>query len=65
MLPCGRPRSSKNTTSSFVDVAVRVASILTNHDFLYLLNFRHIVKRLNLGVFVHEEYARNLSYEKW
>ena len=64
MLPCGRPRSSKITMSLFVDVALRAASILKNHDLLYLFNFLHVAKLFYLLGFERREYARSVSFEK-
>ena len=47
-----------------VDVALRAASILKNHMFVYLLNALHVAEHLYLLRFEHQEYARTLSFGK-
>ena len=54
----------KITIFLFVDVALRAASILKNHDFLYLLIVLHIAKQPYLLWFEHQECLRTLSFEK-
>ena len=52
------------TLSLFVDVALRAASILKNHDLLYLFNLLQVAKLRNLLGFEHREYASLISFEK-
>ena len=52
------------TLSLFVDVALRAASILKSHDFLYLCNLLHVAKLVYLVKLEPREYARQLCFGK-
>ena len=54
-LAATNPDSHHWTIFLFVDVALRVASILKNHYSLYLLNVLHIAKHVYLLGFEHHE----------
>ena len=54
----------KNNDCPFVDVALRAASILKNHVFLYLMYVLQVSELLYLAGFEHQEYARTLNFEK-